>query len=161
LAVAHSRFDREREDRVEEVQVVLDRLGRESVAFLGQQVALHAGAIDLVQRPAAKERREVLAQVAAVVGDRRALALHHVLEMVDVGRAGLLHGPPRRRATTVSLAIRRRSSASACVRVSPSLHPARRLTPRRRLTRRPPTRHDPYQVSRPLPSERTKSRPEP
>ena len=57
--------------------------------------------------------------------------------------------------------MRRRSSASACVRVSPSPCRLARLGPRRRLTRRPPTHHEPYQVSRPLPSVRTESRPVP
>jgi len=77
---------------VQEVEVVLDRLGGESVALLGEQVALDAGAVDLVERPAAEERREVLAQVATVVGDRRALTLHDALEVVDVRGAGLLDG---------------------------------------------------------------------
>lgn len=57
--------------------------------------------------------------------------------------------------------LSRRSSASACVRVRPSAIDGRRFRPIRRLTRRPSTRHDPYQVSRPVESARTKSRPEP
>ena len=52
--------------------------------------------------------------------------------------------------TTVVFAMSRRSSASACVRVRPSAVDGRRFRPTRRLTRRPRTRHDPYQVSRPV-----------
>lgn len=44
----------------------------------------------------------------------------------------------------------RRSSRSACVRVSPSLVDGRRFGPSRRVTRTPPDHQEPYQLSRPL-----------
>jgi hypothetical protein len=64
-------------------------------------------------------------------------------------------------ASTTSVAISRRSSASACVRIRPCAVEARRFTPICRLMRRPPTRQERYHVSRPLLSDRTKSRPDP
>ena len=64
-------------------------------------------------------------------------------------------------AITTSVSIRRRSSRSACTRVSPSADPAERLRPIRRLTRTPPAHHVPYQLSLPPLSRRAKSRPEP
>jgi hypothetical protein len=81
---------------VQEVEVVLDRLARQALALLGQQVGGNPGGVDLLQRLLAEERAEVLAQVAAVVRERRALALHHVLEMIDVGPPGLIDRPPLR-----------------------------------------------------------------
>jgi hypothetical protein len=45
--------------------------------------------VDAVERPLAEERRDVAGHVAAVVLDRRALALHDVFEVVDVFRTGL------------------------------------------------------------------------
>lgn len=64
-------------------------------------------------------------------------------------------------AITTSVSIRRRSSRSACTRVSPSVRPAERLSPILRLTRTPPAHQVPYQLSRPPLSQRAKSRPEP
>ena len=86
-------LDREGVDTVQEVEVVLDGLARQSAALLREQIARDSRGVDLLPRALAEVRRPVLAQVAAVVGDRRALALHHVLEVVDVGRAGLLDRP--------------------------------------------------------------------
>jgi hypothetical protein len=81
---------------LQEVEVVADRLGRQALALLGQQVVRDEGAVDLVHWPCVEERDEVAAQAAAVVVDRRALALHDVLEVLDVERAGLLDRLARR-----------------------------------------------------------------
>jgi hypothetical protein len=51
--------DREREQTVQERQVVSDGLRRQSLVLLGQQVRLDARPVDLVHRPAAEERAEV------------------------------------------------------------------------------------------------------
>ncbi len=50
--------------------------------------------VDPVDGPVAEERHEVTAQMSAVVLDRGALALHHVLQVIDIGVAGLLQGAP-------------------------------------------------------------------
>jgi len=57
--------------------------------------------------------------------------------------------------------MRRRISRSACALVRPSRVPTGRLGPRRRLTICSPTRHCPYQDSRPRPSARTSNDPVP
>jgi hypothetical protein len=89
-------LDREGEDAVQEIQVVLDRLARQAILLLDLEVGLDVGAVDLVQRPAAEERRHVPAQVPAVVLQRRALALHDVLEVLEVELARLGHRVPLR-----------------------------------------------------------------
>jgi hypothetical protein len=79
--------DREREDAVQEVQEVLNGLGRLVLGELCEHESLDTRAIDLVQRSASEERLQVAAQVAAVVLKRRALALHDVFEVLQVGLA--------------------------------------------------------------------------
>jgi hypothetical protein len=79
---------------VQEVQEVVDRLGGQARVALGAQERLDGRRVDLVQRAVGEERREVQAQVAAVVADRRRLALHDELQVLDVGLAGLGHGAP-------------------------------------------------------------------
>jgi len=64
-------------------------------------------------------------------------------------------------AITTSVSMRRRSSRSACTRVSPSARAVERFRPIRRLTRTPPAHQVPYQTSRPPLSQRTNSRPVP
>jgi hypothetical protein len=50
---------------------------------------------DLVDRSLPEERHEVAAQVPAVVLDRGALALHHMLQVIDVGAPRLPQRAPR------------------------------------------------------------------
>ena len=66
---------------------------RPSVA-LALEVLRDLGCVDLVDRPLAEERHEVAAQMSAVVLDRGALALHHVLQVIYIGAAGLLQCAP-------------------------------------------------------------------
>ena len=57
--------------------------------------------------------------------------------------------------------MRLRSSLSAWTRVRPIVVPVARFGPILRCTRVVPAHQDPYQLSLPLPSARTKSRPVP
>jgi len=77
---------------VHEVHLVLHRLGGEPVGALSLQVAGDPRFIYPIERPVAKEGLEMTAYIAAVVLDRRALSLHHVLQVVDVQVAGLGDG---------------------------------------------------------------------
>ncbi len=74
--------------------MVLDGLGGETAIALDPQVGADLPLVDAVQRPVAEERLEVAAQVAAVVLDRRPFALHHILEVIDVGGTGRGDPPP-------------------------------------------------------------------
>jgi hypothetical protein len=153
--------DREGEQAVHEGQVVGDCLRRQG-RELGVHIRLDVVGVDAVEGALAEMRHEVAEQVAAVVLDRRALALLDRGEVLDVARARLRDG--FRSALPMTMApscMRRRSSASAWVRVRPSRDPAARLGPSARLTRRPPTRHQPYQVSTPFASGRIASEPLP
>jgi len=69
-------------------------LGRQPRVPFGAQVALDLAGLDSVHRSVAEEGSQMAAQVATVVGDRRALALHHLLEVRDVGITRLADGPP-------------------------------------------------------------------
>ena len=73
------------------------------------------------------------------------LALQHVLDVVHVALARLPEVDPflGREDACTSLIIRR-SAASACLRVMPSLEPTGLTGPSLRLTCRSPTRHFPY-----------------
>jgi hypothetical protein len=141
--------DREGEDAMQEVQVVLDGLGRQAVAALGMEVGLDLGGVDAIHRPVTEGRRQMAAQVPAVVGDRRALALHHVLEVGDVSVARLADRPPlalcdheRRVEATPQFALglgaRQPVGVARCA-----------LEAQLGLTRLSPTHHDPYQLARP------------
>jgi len=57
-------LDREGEDPVQEVEEVLDRLGRQARLALVVHERLDAGAVDLVERPRSEEGHEMAAQVA-------------------------------------------------------------------------------------------------
>jgi hypothetical protein len=96
VALRPAPLDREREDAVQEVQVVLDGLRGQALLALALEVSRDARRVDLVDRPLAEERHEMPAQVPAVVLDRGVLALHDVLQVIDVGAAGLLDGSPGR-----------------------------------------------------------------
>jgi len=74
--------------------VVVNCLGRQPRVPFGAQVALDLAGLDSVHRSVAEEGSQMAAQVATVVGDRRALALHHLLEVRDVGITRLADGPP-------------------------------------------------------------------
>ena len=90
---------------------------------------------DLVDRSGPEERDEVAAYVDAVVDDRRALALHHVLEVVDVRSRRLLQRATRADGQRLDDAHPLAQLASAIARVSPSARDGDRFTPSRRLTR--------------------------
>jgi hypothetical protein len=123
--------------------MVLHGLGRESLAALGVQVALDLGGLDAIHRPVAEERGEVPARIAAVgvahLADRPPLAPR------DYGRRVDLPAQP----------------ALGLDAGQPSALPGVRLRPIFRLTREPPTRHDPYQLARPPRSTTTQRRPVP
>ena len=73
--------------------MVLHSLRREATAALASQILSYPDGVYPIDRAVAEERHEMPGQIATVVLDRRALALHDVLEMVDVGVRGLLEGP--------------------------------------------------------------------
>ena len=73
--------------------MVLDGLAREPIVALSLQVSGDEALVDSVERTVAEERLEMAAQVSAVVLDRGALALHHMLEVVDVLLPRLDDGP--------------------------------------------------------------------
>jgi hypothetical protein len=125
------------------------------------RVRLDLGRVDAVHRAVAEEGREVAAQVAAVVGDRGALALHHVLQTGDVRLPRLADRPPLavgddggRVDPPAQLAL----GLGAC---EPVGVPGVRLSPSLRFTRVPPTHHEPYQLARPPRSTTTSRRPVP
>jgi hypothetical protein len=68
---------REGEDPVQEVEMVLDRLRGVALLQLPPEVGGNPIGVDLLDLSTAEVRREVAAQIAPIILDRRALALHH------------------------------------------------------------------------------------
>jgi hypothetical protein len=77
---------------VQEVQVVLDRLARQAARALLLEVGGDPRWVDAIDWRLPEEALEMTPQIAPIVLDRRALAIHHVLEMVDVERASIGEG---------------------------------------------------------------------
>lgn len=67
VALRPTALDREREDAVQEVQMVLDGLRGQSVAALALEVLRDLSRPDLVDWTLAEERHEVAAQVSAAL----------------------------------------------------------------------------------------------
>jgi hypothetical protein len=64
-------------------------LARQAACALVLEIGGDHGRVDPVDRRFPEEPLEVSAQVAAIVLDRRALAVHHVLQVIDVERASV------------------------------------------------------------------------
>jgi hypothetical protein len=86
----------EREDRMQDAEVVEDRLRREPVARLECDERLDLLARDPVERPVAKERDQMHAQAGVVARERRALATE-LGEVRDEPAAGFFDRKPLRR----------------------------------------------------------------
>ena len=109
---------------------------------LATQVLVDQLRVDALQRAAAEERGEVLAQHDRVVLQRRRLALHHLLEMGDVALARARRHRCARRTGRAASARRPTCQLALGLRArQPAGTSGERLTPSRRRTWRPPTRN--------------------